>query len=75
MMEALSAGDPYPSLEEVEESSLVEVEESTVVDVDELELDDELDELDDELVLDVDDVGGGGVIGVRPRARDRKAAI
>jgi hypothetical protein len=40
------------------------------VDVDKLEL-----ELDDELVLDVDDVGGGGVIGVRSRARDRKAAI
>jgi hypothetical protein len=47
----------------------VEVVESTVVDVD-----DEL-VLDEELVLDVDEVGGGGVIGERPRARDRNAAI
>jgi len=60
------SGVSYPSVVEVEESSLVEVEESTVVEVeDELELDDELDELDGELVLDVDEVGGGGVIGVR----------
>jgi hypothetical protein len=46
---------------EVEESSsVVEVEESMLVEVDE-ELD-ELEELDG-LVLEVEDVGGGGMIG------------
>jgi hypothetical protein len=58
---------------EVEESSsVVEVEESMLVEVDE-ELD-ELEELDG-LVLEVEDVGGGGMIGVSPSARDKKAAI
>jgi hypothetical protein len=55
---------------EVEESSsVVEVEESMLVEVDE-ELD-ELEELDG-LVLEVEDVGGGGMIGVSPSAVTRR---
>ena len=41
-----------------------------------VEVDDGFDELEEPgLVLEVEDVGGGGMIGVSPSARDKKAAI